>query len=735
MDSMQSPSHFLARKRNKIFRIVVGFLLVFSIAFLIYVEPYPIANWIATIENLSYDFQVQKVHKSVPKDTPILIVEIDDQSLQAVGRWPWPRNTTAKLVSNLFKNGAAVVALDMTFPEPEDNIAQEIIDETGKERPTLASELETVKGAFDYDLIFSKSLQQGQSLLGTVFLEKSEKTGVLSPPLLHLSTQMAEQLNIPDKKGYLANIELLAKGAQGQGFLNATPDLEGILRFTPLLLRYGLDVYGSLALEAALRYLHQGNLQLLTAQYKDSIVLEGVRLGDLQIPTDATGRVLIPFRGPPYSFPYVSAIDVIRNSTEPKVFKDKLVFIGCTAAAIGDIKPAAISPVFPGVEVQATIAAGIVDHYFPFKPTWGKGVSVILVALLGSLCALAFPFLGIGLASVFAIALPIALIVADYWLWSSLGMVLSIVFPIGAILLLFILNAVWGYLFETGFAKTMKSIFGHYVPDAYLDQMIKHGGEFGLEGESKELTVLFSDIRDFTSISEKMNPRELKQFINRYFNKVTEVILGQNGTVDKYVGDMIMAFWGAPLDNPKHAFSAVSTALAIQKALNLLNQEEQYKTVHAGIGINTGMMNVGDMGSQFRRAYTVIGDAVNLASRLESLTKIYRVDILVGETTFAETKDDFAYRKIDRVKVKGKEQAVDAYCPICRREEATPQLLEELQNHHRALEAYFQKQWDVAESYFSQNVEKMPLYKIYLERIQAFRAYPPPPNWDGSFLN
>lgn len=303
------------------------------------------------------------------------------------------------------------------------------------------------------------------------------------------------------------------------------------------------------------------------------------------------------------------------------------------------------------------------------------------------------------------------------------------------------MNLIYGYRAETNRRKAMKSIFGQYVPPGRIDTMMDEGGSFGLEGEVKELTVLFSDIRNFTAISEKLTARDLKVELNTYLTPMTQAIFNHKGTIDKYVGDMVMAFWGAPLDDPKHAFNGVAAGLEMQKILeedlNPKWKKENMPEIHIGVGINTGLMNVGDMGSKFRRAYTVLGDAVNLSSRLEKICRFYNVKIIVGENTYKQTASDFSYRQLDRVQVKGKEQANDIYEPLCYAAECAKELQSRLDLHNKAIKAYFAQDWKLAETSFNELLALDPtssaLYTIYLDRIGKYLTSPPAPTWNGVF--
>lgn len=728
-------SILIAKEKGRVIPIALGLLFVGLLTAVLFVNSGPISGWLTALENTSYDLQLRHAYRPLAKDVPIIIVDIDDKSIAAEGRWPWPRKKLAELTSQLNAWGAKVIAFDLTFPEVEANIVEEILQESGESIPKL----ETMKDSFDYDALFAKSLAEGSSALGFAFKVSNEEEGVLPPPLLSIAPDLAEQLGIPSLRGYIANIPILQKAAKNGGFINASPDPDGVLRFSPLLFRRKELIYPSLALEAVRLFLGDKlkNPQLIVQSYNNWPVLEGIQFGSLSIPTDSWGRVLIPFRGKPHSFPSISAKDILNKTASPETIKDRLIFIGSSATALGDLFATAITPIFSGVEVHASIASGILDHYFPTKPPWEKGVAIALVLVCGFFCALLFPHLGPITSSLVAFTLPFLLVGTVYLVWIQQGIVLSFFFPIFAVLSLYVFNIAYGYFFESRNRRELRTVFGQYVPPTCIDEMLKKGGDFGLEGETKELSVLFTDIRGFTNISEKLTAAETKEILNQFLTPMTQVIFDDQGTIDKYVGDMIVAFWGAPLDDPKNAYHSVLAALDMQaklKEVNAVFKAQNRPELKIGIGINTGLMSVGDMGSKFRRAYTVLGDSVNLASRLEGLTKHYHVGILVGEETKEKTAGDFLYRKLDSVRVHGKDKVVAIYEPICEQGKATPAIVAEVDRHHQALDAYCRQDWDGAEQLFKQLApSNQALYSVYLDRIEMFRSKPPGASWNGTY--
>lgn len=729
---------FLMRRPEKWLPMAISLCFVLLLASLLYFNPPPLQSFLKRFENVAYDAMLWFEAKPVDKNSPIVIIDIDDRSIAAEGRWPWNRKKMSKLITSLYNLGAKVVAFDIIFSESEANLVDQVVEEiqTYEGKPVNIPELESSRQVFNYDDLFAKTLSQGNSVLGFAFTQEGDPIGQLPEPLIELPPDAKMGTTIPDMKSYLANIPVLNKSAKAGGFINATPDSDGILRFSPMLLKFQEKIFPSLSLAAVNLYLDKPELKILVGDYQGVVAIEGIQLGKTNIPTDAWGRVFIPFRGPPYSIEYISATDILSRKTGKESIAGKLIFIGSSATAMGDLVAAAIAPIFAGIEVHAQIASGILDGYLPSRPAWEKGVRVLVILLVGILLSLILPHLG-PIASFFmTLFFASLLMIAYHFMWQEQQIVFPIVFPLLSVFVLFVINEVSGYLFESRRRKDLKAVFGQYVPPEYLDQMLRKRGEFGLEGELKELTVLFSDIRQFTNLSEKLPAAELKTLLNHYLTPMTEVIFRDRGTIDKYVGDMIMAFWGAPLDDPSHAEHAILAAFDMHRKLKELNRElvsMKMPEIEIGVGINTGSMNVGDMGSKYRRAYTVLGDAVNLGSRLESLTRLYLVDTIVGEETYERTKHLFSFRLLDKVIVKGKKQAIKIYEPLCKKEEETEEMREKLKLHQLGLEAYMQKRWDEAEAQFNKLKEDR-LYDIYLKRIAAFRIQPPPDNWDGTTI-
>ena len=732
------------RWRGRLIPVFIGFLLTAVFMWLRITTVEPLHGWLNQLDNVVYDFQFKLIPiRPVEKDNPIVIVDIDEKSLAKFGSWPWPREVVAKMLRHMQEAGAVVVAFDVVFPSAEPNIAKLVISslpEDKKNDAAFVAGLESLIPLHEQDNKLAEQMTEGDTVLGLIFHNKSD-TGeaILSEPPTRISDEILATLVIPDMRGYTGNIAELQNAAQFAGFVTTIPDPDGIIRRSPLVLRYKDGIYSSLALEAARLYLLEENYQLDIVKIGDFRVVEGIKLGPTYIPTDAVGRVVVPYRGPAKTFPYLSAADIITGKFNKKSLANKMVFVGTSALGMGDFRATPVQSVYPGVEVHANIADAILEKNFPSKPSWGIGAELFMVFTVGFFCAIMFPALGPGLLTSVSIFFPIGLTLLSAWLWEDQGLILSFVVPMLLVITLAMMNMSYGFLFEGRQKRQIKYMFGQYVPVEHVDQMTKNPGDYAMSGETRELTVLFADIRNFTSISERLSANELKSMLNEFLTPMTRIIFQHSGTIDKYVGDMVMAFWGAPLPDEEHARHGILAALSMLKETEKIRAEfieMKLPEISIGVGLNTGLMNVGDMGSEFRRAYTVLGDAVNLGSRLEGLTKFYGVNLVVSEYTRAG-QDDFVFKRLDRVKVKGKQDAVEVFEPIGLKKDVSDEQLDEVDEFEAILELYFKKKWKKVIKGLKRGKKKYPhaavLYDMYLNRVQYYEDNPPGKNWDGSF--
>jgi adenylate cyclase len=727
--------------RDKLIPTVVGLVLTF-LALYTHNSSGLLSEFMQRIEGLVYDLRYNATLPDVtPVDNRIVIVTLDEKSLAKEGHWPWPRDKVAAMTDIMMDGGAAVVGYDILFTEPQLNTANMVKQKLDKVSDrALLQRLNALSPDFDYDKKLADSFRGRDVVLGYTFHnQEAKQEGGLPAPIASQSELDWDIGIIKSMPSYTASLPVLSDAAATTAFLTTFRDPDGILRRTPLVIRYGDKLYSSFALEMAKTYFLLDKIQINTSKVGAQRVPDYISLGSVHIPVDEFGQAIIPYRGASPAFHYVSASDVLSRNFAPGLFANKIVIVGATALALGDVVATPVQSIYPGVEVHASLLSGILDANFPAKPSWATGVNFVVTATLGVLMAVLMPWLSpVFLVLVGGVVIG-GLVGVNTWFWHEQNLVFQVVLPMLLIMTLTIMNLAYGFLIETRQRGELKSIFGQYVPPQLVDMMTQAPDQhLSMESESRELTVLFADIRNFTAIAEMLEPGDLKALLNQFFGHMTRLIFQYQGTIDKYVGDMIMAFWGAPVNYGEHAQPAVLAALDMLQLVEKLKPEftaQGLPEISIGIGLNSGMMSVGDMGSEYRRAYTVIGDSVNLASRLEELTKYYGVGIVTSEYTVAQL-EGIVCRKLDRVMVKGKTSAVEVYEPLCLENELTEGLGFELQQHHTALEHYWAQDWDEAQAIFKRLEAEHSdtyLYSLYLSRIKEIRHRNLDEDWDGVY--
>jgi adenylate cyclase len=712
-------------------------------------------GFLQRLDDIIYD---ARVRATMPRtlDDRIVIVDLDEKSLQEIGRWPWSRNRLAEMVDDLFdRQKATVVGFDIVFAEPDDSSGlprlRQLAQGELRDAPGFAAKIDQLKGSLDYDALFAKSLKGRPVVLGYYFTSDrgGHTSGVLPSPVMDKGNLQGRPITFVHWNGYGSNMEQFVRAAPVGGFFNPVADADGLLRSAPLVSEYNGQYYESLAL-AVFRMaigsppvepgFPQDKFVSRTYQSLDSIKLP---LGNQSVSIPVAEGVIawIPFRGPGGpaggSYRYVSASDIVNHKLPPETLKGKIVLVGTTAPGLQDFRATPVSETYPGVEAHANLISGFLDGRTAVKPDYAKGYDVIVLLVAGLALAFGLPLLSATRAVILSASVIVVVGALNTYLYAAEGLIL----PLGAALVMcitaFALNMSYGYFVESRSKRELANLFGTYVPPELVDEMVKDPESYSMEATNKELTVMFCDMRGFTKMSEKMEPTQLQELLNAVFNRLTDIIRSNRGTIDKYMGDCVMAFWGAPVELPNHAHLAVKTAMEMANAVRKINEEHRAKGVleiGIGIGLNTGTMCVGDMGSELRRAYTVIGDSVNLGSRLEGLSKVYGVDIVVSETT-RKAAPDFAWQELDRVRVKGKEQAVAIFWPLAPADRVEKPHQEELKAWAAFLKAYRAQDWDQCDVQML-NLQRMNpkkyLYELYSERVASMRLLPFDPGWDGA---
>ncbi len=701
-----------------------------------------------------YDIFLRANGGGTPSPTPALI-DIDDASLASIGQWPWPRHIVGKLVANLTEAGAAAIGLDIIFSEP-DNTSLKSLQESFEQHFNMHLPLTSIPAElYDNDRIFATILQQSPVVLGSFTQFKGHITPL--PP----DNLPADGIWINAPKGSLEATRFIPKGLGATlplpelravaplATLNAESDPDGITRSIPLLTQVGDRIFISLAVRSLMRALGESTLGLSTSPEG----LKALHVKKYTIPVQVDGSFMVPYRGGRKYYPTFSAADILHNKIPPEEIQGRIFIVGTSAPGLLDIRPTPFDAIYSGAEIHAAVLDAILSQRFIQIPSAHEKIQKVAIIALG-ICGAAF----------FAIVPPlgyfpvfIALIGTILWgTWDAFrdGVYLS---PLYAMLTIFTqagMLLVIRFWQEAQQKRTLRNAFSRYIAPDMVKRIVERG-EVVLAGEERTVTLLFSDIRNFTSLSEKLTPNQVVSALNRYFTPMTAIIHHSQGTVDKFIGDSVMAFWNAPLNVPRHPLLAINSALHMHDALHKLNQtlhEEMQITFNMGIGIHTGKVFVGNMGSAELLDYTCIGDSVNLAARLEGLCPLYGAKILTSSTTaqlcqsYVEELKELQSPKeknehiptevpyflpLDAIRVKGKMHPVEICMPIplaekALREEEIEQFIEARKYY---LCGYFQKSF----SAFTQLQKDFPhttLYALYAHRSNTLQAAPPP-NWDG----
>ncbi len=581
----------------------------------------------------------------------IVIIDIDEQSLARLGHWPWRRDKIATIIDKLTALDVGVIGFDMVFAEEDYSSPKKVAKALGIQ----------IEHAVDYDEIFAKSIATSPSILGYVLNMEENFTNTLpNVNAMFIEKHRPQDETIPEAKGVTANIPILQENAYSSGSFNMFPDSDGVVRSVPMVFRLDGMIYPSLTLEMMRVALGENRVII---NYDDYGV-ESLTLGDLEIPTDKYGRLFVNFSGAKKSYPYISALDIYEDKVPKEAIEGKIALLGTSASGLLDLRAMPYDQSIPGVEIHANVLDNILNQHFLQEPSNAVGINILLILvstlLIGGFLSFSSPLLQLLLSFGF-LALFHAFV---YYLMFDKGIVLNMIYPtlsmLSTIVLLFFTN----FFYQLSQKEKILGKFAKKVSPAVAEALIK-SGNVDFQADEKEITVFFSDVRNFTTISEGFeNAHALITYLNRYMSPMSDIIIKHEGTIDKYIGDAIMAYWNAPLDVKNHADHAVSAALEQLEALKVLNKElekEHLPHIEIGIGIHTGEAVVGEMGSHDRSDYTIIGDNINLGSRVEGLCKPYGVAIMITEETKDRLTQAYKVREVDTVTVKGKEEAVRLY--------------------------------------------------------------------------
>jgi adenylate cyclase len=689
-------------------------------------------------------FQVVRPREQTAR--PIVIADIDEASLKEIGQWPWPRTVLADLVTRLRESGAVAIGFDIVFAEP-DRMSPAVA--AGSFRGLDPETREKLTALPSNDSVFADAIKKA----GGVVVGQAG-AGIETPRSdTEARLQTGFAIRGPDPRpflvtfpGLLRNIPSIEQAAAGRGLFSINPERDGIVRRVPVVMEAQGGLVPSLTMEM-LRVVSRAGAVLVRT---DQTGVRAVAVPGLEVPTDKNGQFWVHFnKHDPGRF--VSVADVLGGRAAADRFRGRLVLVGTSATGLLDIKTTPVEPAMPGVEVHAQILENVLTKSLLASPGFAIGAEIVTAVVFGLAIIVAAPMLPAGIVVSLGAILIAGLIGISWYFYVVHHLLIDFTYPLISCWLIYLVLTFVNYFREQQQRQQIRSAFGFYLSPPLVEQLARSPEKLVLGGEERRMTILFSDVRGFTTISEhyKDDPQGLTHLMNRFLTPLTNAIIERKGTIDKYIGDAIMAFWNAPVDDAEHEANACDAALEMLARAEVLNGELKreaeasggvYMPLRIGIGLNSGACVVGNMGSDFRFNYSVLGDTVNLASRLESRTKDYRLSLVIGSRTAERAKEKFATMEIDLIQVKGKKQPEVVFTVLGRAEVAEdPRCGELLDLNTQMLTAYRKQQWDEAERLI-ERCRKVAggfgvdgLYEMYLARIAVYRAEPPPPDWTGVY--
>jgi len=718
----------------------VCIVLLFALVPLRLADPRPLEE----LRVRTFDF-FQVLRPRPQELRPVVIVDIDEESLKAIGQWPWPRTTVADLITQITRLGAVAIGFDIIFPEP-DRMSPAIAERSfrGIDAETRAK-LDTLPSN---DEALADAIRHSRVVVGQAGAAAPEP---VTPADAALQTGFAVRGPDPSPylvtfRGLLRNVPPIEQAAAGRGLFSIDPESDGIIRRVPIIMKAQGSLVPSLSLEM-LRVVTGSSAILVRV---DQAGVQAVAVPGLEIPTDRNGQFWVHFnRHDPTR--YVSAKDVLQGNVPPDRLAGKLVLIGTSAIGLLDLKTTPTDAAIPGVEVHAQILESVLSKSNLVNPNYAIGAELALAVLFGLAIIIAAPMLPASIVIVLGGCLIAGLIGLSLYLFVEHNLLIDFTYPLISSWLIYLVLTFVNYLREQKQRRQIRSAFGYYLSPHMVEQLARSPEKLVLGGEERRMTILFSDVRGFTTISEyyKDDPQGLTRLMNRFLTPLTNAIIDRKGTIDKYIGDAIMAFWNAPVDDAEQEANACEAALEMLSRAETLNDELKheaevnggvYMPLRIGIGLNTGPCVVGNMGSDFRFNYSVLGDTVNLASRLEARTKDYRIPVVIGSRTAEGAKQKFAVMEIDLIMVKGKKQPEAVFTVLGPSQvEADPRCGELREINAQMLGRFRSQQWDNALELvarcrkFANGFDLSGLYDMYEERIALYRTHPPGADWDGVY--
>lgn len=688
-------------------------------------------------------------------ESDVVLAVIDEESIDKEGKWIWPRSKMANLVKKLSDAGARVISFDIGFLEPDEKSVVRAIEDIEKNLTILDAEnrnyLTELKRFSDNDQLLADAIAESKAtvVLGYFFQMEKLHSGDFDEALLKIQQkniqssrygqvkfQSEKALDVPliEARVANANITEISQATPYSGFFNMFPDKDGVVRWIPAVIDYADEMYAPLSLMTLSAFKDSKPL-VVVAEYG----VEKIQFDDITIPTDELGRIMINYRGDAKSFKHIPVTDILNGKVTESELKGKVVIVGATAIGIYDMRVTPFTSVFPGVEIHANIVDSVLREEFLYHPTWAAVFDILAIVLVGILLGMVLPRTGVFLGVITVCVLFFGHIFFCQYLFNSQGWILNMVYPLLVIIAVYISITVYRYLSESRQKRFIRSAFSTYLAPTVVQQLIDSPENLELGGEEREITAFFSDVQGFTSISEKLTPHELVELLNEFLTEMTNIILKHEGTVDKFEGDAIIAFYGAPNALENQAETACLTCVDMQKRLSELREkwrQEGKPELKMRIGLSTGPAVVGNMGSRNRMDYTMMGDTVNTAARLEGVNKIYGIYTLVCETTFKKANQRIWGREIDSINVVGKAEPVTVYQVLGYAEDIDESMLKMTGLYAEGLHLYRQQRWEPAIEKFNAALIISPgdsPSKAMKDRCATYKMEPPAPDWNGSY--
>lgn len=696
-----------------------------------------------------------------PAGSDIVLAVIDEKSLAdpRLGKWVWPRTILAELTTRLSEKGARVIAFDIGFFEPDKNSKGiiEAIDQIKNELwnydiqgSEITACLDIMEQEADYDSRLAYAVKNSRSkvVLGYFFHTEAEMPEHIEEEDISQYEQdirsskydivrspgIPNNILLNEASAPQPNIRVISDASDFSGFFNMFPDEDGVVRWISGIIRFRGGFYAPLSVEIAKAYL-DAPLSLRFDEYG----IQSVHIGKKPVAVNEFGKLMINYRGEEKTFPHIPIADILYGNLPDKLFEDKIVIVGATATGIYDMRVTPVGTAFPGVEIHANIADSILSGDFLYQPAWVTLFDLAVMLIAGFLLRICLTRTEPASGALVVVFLFFCHILTAQYLFAREGLIVNVIYPLCVIVLLYVAITAYRYLTESKQKQFIKNAFSTYLAPSVVEYLIKTPEKLVLGGEERIITAFFSDVQGFTSISEKLGPKEIVELLNQFLTEMTTIILNHKGTVDKFEGDAIIAFFGAPHDLENQAQAACMASINMQKQLVRLREQWRKSNkpeLKMRIGLFTGVAVVGNMGSKQRMDYTMMGDTVNTAARLEGVNKFYGTYTLIGERTRNEAGSTVLAREIDLIRVVGKREAIRIYELMGYAEDMNPETREVTEKYAEGLSAYRNRDWNRAEHFFKAVLESSPedgpSHKL-LARCARFKTDPPSESWDGSF--